>query len=260
MVGPRHLHFNSDFERSQIVQVKNYSSGTVNIDSVVYDDSIYLIRMSINKSFPIVLESDSSFEMEILQYNYFNLTSSDSTSSITIYNSSSESEIVLRTHHHQEFHDMHEGSIDGIVSSKGVSIGGATIYFFYNQNLLVDSVKTDGNGYYEKRLPEGNYFVAAKTNGYYMSFAYGNDSPLGADLININRMIPNNVNFELEEELATDISISGEVTDTQYDVLGKAIVIVRKGKHTPTRSLDKIATDSVRYYIQRLLILMDTMI
>ena len=86
MVWPHHLHYNSDFERSQIVHIENNTMNTIIIDSITYNPNIYLLRLSSKDGFPIVLESNAKLTLEVIQYNYFNLQPSDTTSNIYIHN------------------------------------------------------------------------------------------------------------------------------------------------------------------------------
>lgn len=248
MVMPRHLNFMDNFNRSQVVYVENSSMNNVTIDSITYNPNVYFIRLNDVNGFPVEMQQDSKFSFEVIQYNYFDLQPEDSSSTITIYNSSSDPEITLQIHHHQQMHQSMKGEVSGTVRDSISALAGATVYFFYNRIMLIDSVQTDVNGNFEKELPEGEYFAASKKDGYYLKYANDKDSPLGADLIYVSRGIPANLDFVLEEEVATNLNISGVVSDFDDGNLENAVVVIRKGKHTPTKISAYITDDVNRSY------------
>ncbi len=245
MVMPRNIHFHSDFNRSKFIYVENNSENTVTIDSINYDHSVYSIRMNDVSGFPVVMQPYFEFGFEVIQYNYFNLQPEDSSSTITIYNTSSEPVITLETHHDQGMmHYSKTGTISGTVSDSINMISDAKVYFFYNRIILVDSANTDSEGNFAKELPVGDYFVAASKEGYYIEYAFDKDSPLGADIITIMENTQVNLNFILEKEPITNLNISGVVSDINGGTLPKAVVIVRKGKHTPTK-ISAVSVDDI---------------
>lgn len=236
MVMPRNLHFASDFDRSQFIYVENNSDNTVTIDSISYDPNVYFIRLENISGFPIVMQPYFEFGFEVVQYNYFNLQPEDSSSTITIYNTGSNPVITLETHHDQDMmHYSRKGTINGTVKDSINTISDATVYFFYDRIILIDSSNTDNEGNFTKELPVGDYFVAAEKDGYYVEYAFDKDSPLGADVISIREHMPVNLNFILEEEPITNLNVSGKVIDIGGGSLSKAVVVVRKGKHTATK-------------------------
>ena len=233
-VMPRNLHYFDNFTRTRIVRVQNTAASTVTIDSIAYNQNVYTIRLNDYPSYPVTLQSGSQFTFEVIQYNYYYLTESDSSSIITIYNNSEEPEIHIETHQHN-YRWGQKGTISGVIQDSVGVIDEATLYFFYDQNLLIDSVKTDVTGNYLIQVPTGNYFVAAYKDGYYMKFAYDKDSPLGADLITVEHNQNTNLDFTLEKEVETELDLDGTITDVEAATLKKTIVIVRTGIHTPTK-------------------------
>lgn len=233
-VMPRHLHYFDNFHRTKIVRVQNTGANTVTIDSITFNPRVYTIRLNERRGFPLTLQPESQFTFEVIQYNYFYLTESDSSSKITIYNNSDERAIEIEAHqHNRRFGQM--GIVDGSVSDSSGTISEADIYFFYDRNLLIDSVTTDAAGNFSIEIPTGDYFIAANKDGYYMQFAYDKDSPLGADLITVENNQNINVVFTLEKEVETDLDVDGTVTDIETATLKKTIVVIRKGTHTPTK-------------------------
>mgnify|MGYP005843947251 CR=1 FL=1 len=233
-VMPRHLHFMDNFNRSKLVRVFNESQETTKIDSIKYDNDIYAIRLNTYSSFPVELSPNTGFTFEVIQYNYFSLGVTDANSVITIYNDSEEPVINIETHH-QNYQMHHNGNISGVVKDSSSFLQNAKVYFFYDQLILIDSALTDANGNFNTELPVGNYFAAAYKDDYYMQFANGKDSPLGADIIELNRDETINLEFTLEKETETDYGLEGTITDVEAATLKKSIVVIRKGTHTPTK-------------------------
>ena len=247
-VMPRNLNFMNNYDRSKIVHVKNISMNTVTIDSINFNAEIYSIRLNGHQGFPISISADSEFSFEVVQYNYFNLTASDSSSIITIFNNGGEPEISIGAHHHYFYQVGQLGNVTGTVSDSVGILGDASVYFFYDENLLIDSAVTNSNGNFSIDVPRGDYFVSAKKDGYYMQFAYGKDSPLGADVITVKHNESTNLDFILEKEIETNIDVGGTVTDTENATLKKTIVVIRKGTHTPTKISSGSTDDLNRSY------------
>lgn len=244
MVMPRNIHFMDNFNRSKHIFVENNSSGTITIDSIIYNPNIYFIRLNNASDFPIVMPPFFEFEFEIIQYNYFNLTPGDSASTITIYNSSSDSAITLEIHHNQNMNCSKKSIVNGSVEDSINVLADAKIYFFYNRIVLVDSATTDANGNFTKELPVGDYFIAAVKEGYYVEYAFDKDSPLGADVIFVREDSTVTLDFFLENESATNLNLSGVINDVSGGTLPKAVVVVRKGKHNPTK-ISAVADDDI---------------
>jgi len=246
-VMPRYLRFMDNFNRSKLVRVFNESQAMIKIDSIKYNTGIYAIRLNTYSSFPVELSPNTGFTFEIIQYNYFSLGEADANSVITIYNDSEEPIINIETEH-ENFQMHHNGNINGVVKDSSSFLQNAKVFFFYDQLILIDSVLTDENGNFSAELPVGNYFTAAYKDGYYMQFANGKDSPIGADIIELNRDETINLEFTLEEETETDFGIEGTITDIEAATLKKSIVVIRKGTHTPTKISAGQSDDQNRNY------------
>ena len=236
VVIPPHLHFPDLFHRQNNITVENRSSTDIRIDSIVYDHSIYNITLRSSSSFPINLTPTQSFNFNVLLYNYFSISDNDSLSVIKIYNNSPESIVELDLHIPFYMHNGMKGIVTGIVRDTSGIIPQSMIYFFYNGTILMDSVLTTSDGTFSKELPGGRYFIAAYKAGYYMKYAYDKDTPLDADYIYIKKDTIPNIEFILDKEPETGLSVSGEIIDNDNLLpLSKAIVVVRKGKHTPSK-------------------------
>ncbi len=237
-VSPHQINFTNNFEKIETVNLKNNGPDQIRIDSIIYNSSILYIRNNNFANFPITLESDSSVSIDILIQNYFNLENDDTSTVIQLCNNSKDSVKFINVNiDFQMFHGM-DGFINGTVSDSINPLTEAKVYFFFDGIYLIDSTQTNLSGFFEKELPSGKYFVAATKSNYYMQYGYLKDSPLEADFIYVSKDDPQTINFILEHEVETIFSIGGIVCDIVSDeTLSEAIVVIRKGDHTPTKTL-----------------------
>ncbi|MCF6271100.1 MAG: T9SS type A sorting domain-containing protein [Melioribacteraceae bacterium] len=236
VIRPHHISFTNQFERIKTVRIVNHGTSEIRIDSIQYNESVLYVRKRNFSNFPFSLAPDSTISINVILTNYFVLQGTDTSSTISIFNNSPDSIKSLNVYVNYERDHRWNGIIRGSVKDSSNILPEAKLYFFYDGIYLIDSTTTDANGDYEKELRRGNYFVAALKDGYYMQYGNLKSSPLNADFIEVRKDTNKTVNFILEPELETDLSISGVVFDIVSDeTVNKAIVVVRKGKHTPTK-------------------------
>ncbi|NOX19244.1 MAG: T9SS type A sorting domain-containing protein [Chlorobi bacterium] len=235
---PRMIHFNDMFQRMRTIRVTNMGWESATVDSIVYDRSVFNIHLNDISGLPVTLSNMESFTFDLLLYNYFDLFMEDSAKVISIYNSGEHSPEKVKVNLQMDMMGDHEQAmVNGNVSDASSGLGNSKLYFFYDGNFLLDSTVTDINGDYSKGLPDGDYLIAASHDNYYMQFAYGKKSILDADFISVQHESMTTVNFVLEPEVETNISVSGVVVDnTNSSGLAKSVVIVTTGKHTPTKA------------------------
>ncbi len=249
VIRPHHISFTDQFERIKTVQIINHGTTEIIIDSVSYDASILFVRKRNFSNFPVSLAPDSSISINVILQNYFVLQGTDSSTTITIFNSSNDPTKYITVDIDFERDYRMKGIISGSVKDSLNNLSDAKLFFFYDGIYLIDSTTTDEDGNYEKELESGNYFVAALMNGYYMQYSNLKTSPLNADFIKVHKNHPKRVNFILQKEVVTDLSISGVVLDiVTEETVNKAIVVVRKGKHTPTKIQTSILNNPLRSY------------
>lgn len=248
-IMPHQINFMNKFERIKRVKMFNRGTNEVKIDSINYDSSMLYIRNNNFSNFPLILEPDSSVSIDVLLNNYFTLQGNDSTSVISVYiNGINNPRNVTVGVDFQMLHEM-DGIIKGSVKDSSNYLSDAKIYFFFAGIYLVDSTNTNSEGNYEKQLRSGDYYVASQKDGYYMQYGNLKNSNLEADFIEVRRDYPKTVDFILDAEIETNLSISGVVYDVFSDlVLNKAIVVVRKGDHDPTKIQASMQLDLSRDY------------
>lgn len=249
VIMPHHISFMNKFEKRKIVRLINKGQNNISIDSIKYDQSMLHLRNNNFSDFPFSLLPDSSLSIDVLLANYFTLQGEDSSTVINVYSNSRDSVKNISVNiEFQMFHRM-DGKISGSVSDSLNYLADAKVYFFFDGIYLIDSTTTDIDGNYEKELRYGNYFVSAVKRDYYLQYSDFKNSPLDADFVEVKKDNPKIINFILEQEVETDLSISGKVLDIfSDDVLSKAIVVVRKGDHNPTKIQASSTTDPMRDY------------
>jgi hypothetical protein len=248
-INPHHINFTDKFEKISTVQISNHGGTEITIDSLNYDDAFVFIRNNNFTDFPVLLYPDSSISIDVILSNYFVLQGADTTSVITIFNNSSDPIKDVNVSVNYEMDHKMNGEIKGTVKDSLSYLADVKVLFFFDGIYLIDSTTTDANGNYEKELQSGNYFVAAVSDGYYMQFGNFKNSPLDADFIEVHKDSPQIVDFVLEAELQTNLSIEGVVYDIVTDGnVGEAIVVVRKGTHTPTKIQASTLADPFRSY------------
>ncbi len=249
---PHHLMFNDRFERLRTVKIINFSEQPVSVDSLSYDESVFNIHLNDIGGLPVSLASDEFITFDVLMYNYFNLFNHDSSKVIYVYNSGNHSPLEITVKLEMDMMGEHVNTtVNGFVSDGSVGLADSRVYFFYDGNFLIDSTITDAGGNYSAEVPDGNYFIAAYHENYYMQFAYGKSSLLDADFISVDHEAGSvTVDFVLEREEETNISISGAVVDNTNDVgLAKSVVIITTGKHTPTKRTDPTDDEERTYSV-----------
>ncbi len=235
-IMPSHINFMNQFEKNKTVRISNHGTDEIIIDSIKYDLSMLYVRKNDFKSFPLTLAPASSISIDVILTNYFVMHETDSPSDIKIFNSSNEPIKSAKVSVNFEMGNRMNGVIKGSVKDTSNYLADVKLFFFYDGIYLIDSTTTDINGTFEKELHVGNYFVAALKGGYYMQYSNFKYSPLDANFIEVRKNTPEIVDFILEAEPETDLSISGLVYDqVTKEAINRAIVVVRKGDHTPSK-------------------------
>lgn len=147
--------------------VQSYDEGGVHTNSTIISHSAYLMyQAGAFKDFDemanvwylslYALTPDSNFEdcaNAVMQAGKFYGLSDESIKKIR--------QAFIET----EVLDLGEAKIKGTVTADGKGIEKATVEFKQN-NKIVKSINTDSSGYYEFKLPEGDYEVSYSKNGY----------------------------------------------------------------------------------------------
>ena len=235
-VKPDRIEFEDLFNRFDYTYLINKGSELLTIDSVKYNHDNYIVEYEGGLTPPFTIEPDDSITMSVTLSSYYNITLSDTSDTMFIYNNGIEPFEDLRVR--IRFFEDHFGIIQGTVKDTLLSpIVNAKIYFLYDGIYLLNYVTTDSAGFYMANLPEGNYTFAAEKDGYYVLFNDSSYDPYFADNVNIDSGSVLNKNFILAGIEDTSYYISGNLYDSLNSIiLNKGIVIIRGGTHVPITS------------------------
>lgn len=241
-VMPHHIMFGGMYDRAKTIVITNNSTNSITIDSIKYNKSLFDIDYKQEVVYPKTLQSGKKLVFEFILQKYNNIKNPDSLDTLTIFNSSQNRKIDLDIDLKMMSPQMGTSEISGTVYGGENSLAGAAVYFFLNGTYLVDSTVTDSNGNYNALLRFGDYLTAAKAEGYYMEYQNDITDIFNAEFISVRPHSTDTANFFLDEIETTDISFEGDLIDEISAArLSDKIVIVRKGKHNPTKlSIDNL--------------------
>jgi len=162
-IKPNRIEFEDLFNRVDHAYLINKGDQILTIDSIAYNDSIYIIDYEGNLQLPFTILPDDSVKMNVLLSSFYQVTLSDTSDTIYVFNDGIESPEPLRVR--IRFFEDEFGEFNGIVRDTLNPVNSATVYFFYNGIFLVDTALTNSSGFYTKTLPEGTYTIGVHQDG-----------------------------------------------------------------------------------------------
>lgn len=236
-IKPNRIEFEDLFNRVDHAFLINKGDEILTIDSVAYNDSIYIINYENNLQIPFTILPDDSVRMTVLLSGFYEVTLSDTADTIYVFNDGIESPEPLRVR--IRFFEDEFGEINGTVRDSISLVNNATVYFFYNGIYLLDTAMTNSAGFYSKTLPEGNYTVGVEKEGYYVVFHDSTYDPFFAEFVPVDTGMVRTIDFNLLAIEDTNLSVSGTILDSTSGInVNKGIIIVRKGTHVPTPKIN----------------------
>ena len=235
-VKPDRIEFEDLFNRFDQTYLINKGDQLLTIDSINYNHDNYIVEFEGGLTLPFTIVPDDSITMSVTLSSYYNITLSDTSDTMFIYNDGivpiKDLKVRIR------FFEDDYGLIQGYVRDTLLSpIANANIYFLFNGIYLLNNVTTDSVGFYIANLPEGQYTFAAEKEGYYVLFNDSSYDPYFADVANIDSGTVINKNFILPAIEDTSFYISGTLIDSLNSTFfNKGIVIIRHGTHVPINS------------------------
>ena len=240
-IKPNRIEFEDLFNRVDHTFLINKGDEILTIDSVTYNDSIYIINYEDNLQVPFTILPDDSVRMTVLLSGFYEVTLSDTADTIYVFNDGIESPEPLRVR--IRFFEDEFGEINGTVSDSITLVENATVYFFYNGIYLLDTSITNSTGYYSKTLPEGEYTVGVEKEGFYVVFHDSTYDPFFAEFVEIDSGTIRTIDFNLLAIEDTNFSVSGMIIDSTIGInANKGIIIVRTGTHVPTPKINANST------------------
>ncbi len=236
-IKPNRIEFEDLFNRVDHAFLINKGDEILTIDSIDYNDSIYIINYENNLQIPFTILPDDSVKMTVLLSGFYEVTLSDTADTIYVFNDGIQSPEPLRVR--IRFFEDEFGEINGIVRDSITLVDNATVYFFYNGIYLLDTAMTNSAGFYSKILPQGNYTVGVEKQGYYVVFHDSTYDPFFAEFVSIDSGMVRTIDFNLLAVEDTNYSVSGMIIDSTTGInANKGIIIVRTGTHVPTPKMN----------------------
>jgi hypothetical protein len=185
---------------------------------------------------PFYLNPGDSTKMDCILVGYYYVPSSDTLDTMYVYSNSINGRESIRVKINYYDDDYGEGTITGLVTDGSSPIADAGIYFFYRGNYIIHTARTDQSGFYSVNLPPGWYKIAAEKDLYYTTFFGQQPDPFNAESVVLEDDSSKTANITLLSESNTGNSISGIIFDSlSITPLRKGIVVVRRGRHSPTK-------------------------
>lgn len=242
-IEPNSIRFENIFNRIDSTYFINEGNQVLSIDSLGFAiNSFYSISFEGNRQVPFTIPPNDTITVYVILENFYNITVSDTSDSVFVYNNGTESPRELKIK--IDFFDDDLVTVTCNVRDEQLQpIADAELNYLYYGTYLIASARTDPTGYYSINLPKGLYTVAASKQGYRTIFNNGTPDPFFAPLIEIDSGQTIVVDYELPLLGTNDFSVSGSVFDTlSGNFINKGVVIVRKGNHTPSRMLMEDST------------------
>ncbi|HSD64258.1 MAG TPA: T9SS type A sorting domain-containing protein [Ignavibacteriaceae bacterium] len=235
-IYPPEMEFTDIFHRLENAYFINVGDQPLSIDSIRYNNTFYFVRFNINWRYPFVIQPQDTVRMDCILAGYFNYIYNDTRDTLIIYNNGIDpaGRLSIKIDYYED--QYYTGTIQGNVSSGGLPVPNAIIYFLWGGNFVIDKTTSDNNGDYSMQLPVGNYSVASEKDSFYTSFYDQQFDPLSATQVFVDTNGITSVNLNLIRKTTTQNSISGKIYDsTSTYPLNRGIVIVRSGTHTPDK-------------------------
>jgi len=247
-IKPNKIEFEDLFNRFDKTYLINKGDQILTIDSLDFNESFYIIDFEDNRQLPFTIIPDDSIEMNVTLSGFYNITVSDTSDTIYVYNNGINSPEPLRVK--IDFFEDEYGDFIGTVSDSLSPLENTNIYFFYNGVYLLDTTTTDASGNYQITLPEGEYTIAAEKEDYFVVFHDSTYDPFFATLVELDSGDVKTIDFNMLEIINTTLSVSGIVSDSVNGTpFPGATIVVRRGKHVPTMPSPKLLQqDSIRAF------------
>jgi len=232
-IKPNRIEFEDLFNRVDHAFLINKGDQILTIDSIAYNDSIYIIDYEGNLQLPFTILPDDTVRMNVLLSAFYQVTLNDTSDTMYVYNNGINSPEPLEVR--IRFFEDEFGEINGTVKDSLSLAESATVYFFYNGIYLLDTAMTSNAGYYTKTLPAGTYTVGVEKEGYYVVFNDSTYDPFFAEFVQLDSGAVRTIDFNLKKIDDPNLSVSGQIIDSINGInVNKGIIIVRSGTHVPT--------------------------
>lgn len=231
-IKPNRIEFEDLFNRFDYAFLINRGDQILTIDSIAYNDSIYIIDYENNLQLPFTILPDDSVRMNVTLSGFYYVTLTDTSDTMFVFNNGINSPKPLEVR--IRFFEDEYGEFNGTVSDSLDPVDSATVYFFYNGIYLLNTTQTNSSGNYQITLPVGEYTIGVEKDGYYVIFHDSTYDPFFAEFVALNLGEVKTIDFNLKRIDDPNLSISGQIIDSTNSInIDKGIVIIRGGTHVP---------------------------
>ena len=140
-IKPNRIEFEDLFNRLDYAFLINKGDEILTIDSIEYDNSIYIIDYENNLDPPFTILPDDSIRMNVLLSSFYEITVNDTSDTMYVFNDGIESPEPLEVR--IRFFEDEFGELNGTVRDSLNPVDSATVYFFYNGIYLLDTAITN---------------------------------------------------------------------------------------------------------------------
>ncbi|MCB0730192.1 MAG: hypothetical protein KDC88_04085, partial [Ignavibacteriae bacterium] len=235
-IKPSNVDFKDEFHRIESVTLFNKGKDILTINSIAFKQNLFFITFDKPIEFPIQIIPDDSINMDVTLTNYFTVTTADTTDTISFFTSNPVKDQNLRVRIRFFDDDEKYGTLTGQIQNNSLSVENTKIYIFRDGQYLYDSLLTDINGNFTKILPEGFYTASALKEGFYFTYYKNKFDIYDTNQFYVDHDSTTSISWKIEKILETNSVFTGNVFDyISTAAVRKGIIVVRKGKHTPTK-------------------------
>ena len=237
-ITPDKIEFNSDFGRLKNVSFINEGTDTLSIDSIYYKNyNYFFLRFNVASHYPIFIAPNDTIKMDCIITNYYYIPPYDTSENMVIYTNGTNPVTNIKININYVEQNGGWATILGSITGNNSPKENATVYILHNGSKIIQTASTNASGYFSVVVPAGAYTVAAKKDSFYTTYYGQAYSPFSSKIIRLERHDSANISIDLTKMTKTGFSICGQVLDSlSFAPLGKAIIIARKGGHTPSKA------------------------
>ena len=240
-ITPGSFEFEGAFQRLRPITISNTGTTEVRVDSLVYNSGRFFVKVNNSNGLPVTLHPSDTLKLDCILLSSALISSKDVADSLLIYSNAATQPYKVNIKIYYFDDDAGRGYVTGKVSDNTAAISGVKLFFFYEGKYLLDSAKTNLNGEYSIRIPQGEYVVGAELPGYFLTFSGNATNFFKALPVHVSKDSTSTANIIMTVSPATSVSISGSVRDALTNAsLKKGIVIIHHGTHTPG-SVNKVS-------------------
>ena len=240
-IHPGHVDFKDPFHRVENAFLFNKGNQSVHLDSINYEKRLYFKAFNVPEVYPLIILPGDTVKIEIILSNYFNVTSADTSDTMNFFynNGTAVKDLEIRVKFFDD--DEKEGQINGTVTNDSSSTEFTKIYLYREGIYLYDTLRTDAAGNFSVMLHEGDYTLAAEKDGFYLTYFNNVLNPYSAKIISVKDDSVTSITIPIIKKIGADNSVSGKVIDFNDGFpVDRGVIIVRKGKHDPTKTSSNI--------------------